>query len=124
MKWAVKFFPEAEKDFASLSGDQCIFVVKAINKLCQNPLSVYEGGYGKPLGNKHMNDLTGLMKIKLKASGLRIIYKLIKTETSMLIVVIGMRSNDKVYQTAKNQIESKNITNFNIKKVNQTTLCV
>lgn len=113
MKWTVKFLPEVEKDFASLSGDQRIFVVKAINKVCKNPLSIYEGGYGKPLGNKHMNNLTGLMKIKLKASGLRIVYKLIKTETSMLIVVIGMRSDDKVYQTAKKRT-SKSVYAMNV----------
>ena len=47
-------------------------------------------------------DLTGLFKIKLRAAGLRVVYKLIYTETEMLIVVVGARADDEVYQLAEN----------------------
>ena len=63
-------------------------------------MSIFEGGYGKPLGNKGGHDLTGLLKIKLKDAGLRVVYKLIRTETEMIIVVIGARADDEVYDIA------------------------
>ena len=66
-----------------------------------NPVSIYEGGYGKPLGSKSGTDLSGLLKIKLRDAGLRIVYKLVCTETSMLVIVIGARADDAVYKIAE-----------------------
>ncbi len=80
---------------------QRLLVAKALKKVQQNPVSIYDGGYGKPLGNKGGTDLTGLFKIKLRAAGLRVVYKLIYTETEMLIVVVGARADDEVYQLAE-----------------------
>ncbi len=104
MSWAVDFLPEARKDLVSLDGSQKKLVLKAIKKVQTNPLPVFEGGYGKPLGHKNGNDLSGFLKIKLKASGIRIVYKVIKSDDKMLIVVIGVRADDEVYQTAEKRI--------------------
>ena len=82
--------------------------MKAINKVLQNPLPASEGGYGKPLGNKQGSDLAGFLKIKLKSAGIRVVYKLIRTETEMLVVVIGARADDEVYETAQHRAQ-KNI---------------
>lgn len=101
MNWSLKFLPEAQKDFEHLAGNQKLLVAKALKKVQQNPLSIYEGGYGKPLGNKGGTDLSGLMKIKLRDAGLRIVYKLIRTETEMIVVVIGARADDEVYHIAQ-----------------------
>lgn len=100
MSWQLKYIPEAAKDLKNLSGNQRLMVVKAINKVLSNPLPTNEGGSGKPLGNKSGNDLTGLLKIKLKSAGIRVVYKLIRTENEMLVVVIGARADDEVYSTA------------------------
>ena len=59
-----------------------------------------EGGSGKPLGNKSGNNLTGLLKVKLKKEGLRIVYKLIRTENIMYVLVVGVRSDNEVYDIA------------------------
>jgi mRNA interferase RelE/StbE len=64
-----------------------------------------EGGYGKPLGNKGGTDLTGFLKIKLRGSGLRVVYKLVRTESEMLIVVVGARADDEVYETAEQRVK-------------------
>ena len=101
MKWILKFLPEAAKDLKNLVGNQRIMVAKAIDKVLDNPLPVQEGGYGKPLGNKQGNDLTGFLKIKLRSAGIRVVYKLIQTETEMLVVVIGVRADEEVYKTAQ-----------------------
>lgn len=61
-----------------------------------------KGGYGKPLGNKDGNNLSGLFKIKLKGLGLRIVYKLEQEalDNIMKIVVISMREGNEVYEVA------------------------
>lgn len=66
MNWTLKFLPEAQKDFEQLAGNQKLLVAKALDKVVQNPVSIYEGGYGKPLGSKSGTDLSGLLKIKLR----------------------------------------------------------
>ena len=102
MNWSVEFLPEAQKDFDALAGNQRLLVAKAIKKVQQNPVSTYEGSKGG-------TDLSGLFKIKLKAAGLRIVYKLIQTETEMLIVVIGARADDEVYQIAEKRARKKQL---------------
>lgn len=109
MKWSLKFLPEAVKDLKNLAGNQRIMVAKAIDKVLENPLPMQEGGYGKPLGNKNGNDLSGFLKIKLRSAGIRVVYKIYKTETEMLVVVVGARADDEVYETAQHRIEKHNL---------------
>ena len=97
MSWEVNYLPEADKDIAALARNQQIIVQKAIKKVKENPLPQSEGGYGKPLGHKHGTNLTNFLKIKLRGEGIRIVYKLIRTQTQMLIVVVGIREDDEVY---------------------------
>ncbi|MBQ3477515.1 MAG: type II toxin-antitoxin system RelE/ParE family toxin [Clostridia bacterium] len=100
MSWDIKYLPEADKDLDSLSRQQQVLVKKAIKKVQGNPLPQSEGGYGKPLGHKHGLNLTNLLKIKLRGEGIRVVYKLVKTESQMLIIVIGVREDDVVYEIA------------------------
>ena len=100
MTYSIRFLPEAIDDLRRLDGSQRIQVEKAIKKVATNPLPESAGGYGKPLGNTTRARLAGLQKIKLKALGIRIVYKLIQTSTTMLIVVIGARSDGEVYDIA------------------------
>ena len=104
--WELSFLPEAREDLRALDGSQRIRVVKAIAKVQSNPLPSSEGGYGKPLGNKRLSQLSGLMKVKLKSDGIRIVYKLERIEHAMRIVVIGVRSADAVYREAQKRRES------------------
>ena len=100
MNWEVKYLPEADKDLDSLSRQQQVLVKKAIKKVQSNPLPQSEGGYGKPLGHKHGLNLTNLLKIKLRGEGIRVVYKLVRTESEMLVIVVGVREDDEVYQIA------------------------
>lgn len=104
MTWNVEYLPEAVKDLRDLDGSQRQLVAKAIAKVSKNPLPDVEGGYGKPLANKGGNNLSGFLKIKLKASGLRIVYQLVKVEGEMLVVVIGARADEEVYDLAQKRI--------------------
>jgi len=105
MNWKVEYLPEAVKDLKNLGGNQRIQVLKSIKKVQTNPLPVNEGGYGKPLGNKNGSNLSGFLKIKLRDAGIRVVYKIVTTETQMLVIVIGARADDEVYDIAGRRIE-------------------
>lgn len=96
MNWKLEYLPEAAQDLKDLDGSQRILVLKAIKKVQQNPLPVDEQGYGKPLGNHNGTDLAGLLKIKLRSVGLRVVYQLLRTESSMIVIVIGVRDDEEV----------------------------
>ena len=100
----LEYLPEAEKDLKGLDGSQRNLVLKAIKKVQQNPLPVDEQGYGKPLGNHNSTNLAGLLKIKLRSAGLRIVYQLRRTKTSMMIIVIGVRADEEVYELAQKRV--------------------
>ena len=109
MIWALDYLPEVEKDYQSLSRKQQLMIDKAIKKVKENPLPQTEGGYGKPLGHKNGLNLTGFLKIKLRGEGLRVVYKLIRTETKMLVVVIGIREDEEVYAIAQKRAKTHNL---------------
>ena len=109
MSWKVEYLPEAVKDLKNLDGSQRVLVQKAIKKVSQNPLPENEGGYGKPLGNHNKTSLAGFLKVKLRGAGLRIVYKLIRTETEMLVVIIGARADDEVYEQAQKRAVKHNL---------------
>ena len=100
MNWSLVFLPEAMKDMQSLSLFRQAMVKKAIKKVQENPLPQNEGGYGKPLGSKRGLNLTGLLKIKLRGEGIRVVYKLERRESQMLVIVVGVREDEEVYQIA------------------------
>lgn len=105
MNWQVEFLEEAKKDLKRLSHPVQIQVLKGIRKVSQNPVSVFEGGYGKPLGNKRGINLTSLMKIKFRDLGIRVVYKIERTETTMRIIVISARTDEEVYREAAKRKE-------------------
>lgn len=90
--------------FERLDGSQQQDAAKALGKVARSPLPANEGGYGKPLGTHAVANLAGLLKIRLKRSGIRIVYKLVQDRDHMLIIVIGLRSDSAVYKTAARRI--------------------
>ena len=105
MNWKLEFLPEARKDLKKLDGSQRQLVVKSIKKTLQNPLPRSEGGYGIELGHKGSINLSRCLEIKLRGAGLRVIYKLIKTDTEMLIIIVGVCVDEEVYNEADERIK-------------------
>lgn len=103
MNWTITQLPEVEHDLAKLTPTLQRQAVAAIHKVAQNPLPRQEGGYGKPLGHHRNTDLSGLCKIKLKKSGIRVVYKAIRRDNTMLIIVIGIRADEQVYREANSR---------------------
>ena len=100
MNWSIVFLTEAEADLKNLDGSTRALVLKGIYKVSKNPLPNYQGGYGKPLGNKSETNLTGLLKIKFRDSGIRVVYKVESDDSTMKIIVISARSDSQVYKEA------------------------
>lgn len=96
MSWKVEYLPEAEKDLKGLDGSQRNLVLKAIKKVQQNPLPVDEQGYGKPLGNHNSTNLAGLLKIKLRSAGLRIVY-IRQISRGMIVYISAVYPLDNVH---------------------------
>ncbi|MFI3255789.1 MAG: type II toxin-antitoxin system RelE/ParE family toxin [Eubacteriales bacterium] len=101
--WIPDYTDHAKKDLAKLDGSQRGQVLKAIEKVSENPLPNSEGGLGKPLGSHNTSNLTGYLKIKLLKLGLRVVYRLVRENHVMKIVVISVRDDDTVYIMAKNR---------------------
>lgn len=109
MSWRVNYLPQARDDLLNLDGSQRLLVRKAIAKVAQNPLPAVQGGYGKPLGSATTIRLTGFMKVKLRGSGLRIVYKVVQNESEMLVIIIGARADEEVYEEAQKRIKHHNL---------------
>ncbi len=105
MAWNIKYFKEAKKDLTKLDHAQRLQVLKAIEKVSENPLPNHEGGYGKPLSNRNAAKLTGYYKIKLLKLGIRVVYALVKEDEVMQIVVISVRAAGAVYKLADKRIK-------------------
>jgi len=100
LNYELVYTAEADDDLEFFNKEQRRQIIIQIEKAANNPLPQNEGGYGKPLGNKRNMNLTGLCKIKLKKLGVRVIYKLIRVDKIMKILVIAARSDDEVYKIA------------------------
>lgn len=105
MAWQIEYYKEVKKDLKRLDHSQIVHVLKAIEKVSQNPVSNHEGGYGKPLSNNRDTRLAGYFKIKLLKIGIRIVYGLVREDKIMKIVVVSVRADDAVYKLAEKRIK-------------------
>ena len=103
--YRIEYSPEAETDYEKFNKVQQRQIDNAVNKVAKNPLPQNEGGYGKPLGNKRGRNLTGCFKIVLMKLGIRIVYEIIRTETTMEIIVIAARADEEVYDMAAKRVK-------------------
>ncbi len=103
--WVVKYLKAAIADLEKLDHSQRIEVINKINRVASNPLPKNKGGYGDPLGSRSGADLTGYCKIKLLKLGIRVVYRLVKSEGIMKIIVISARAADEVYKLAVKRMQ-------------------
>jgi mRNA interferase RelE/StbE len=100
MSYQIKMSDEADEDLHEFNKAQKARIIKSINRFALNPLPKNEGGHGNPLGNKYGLNLTGLCKITFKNMGVRVIYKLLRTDKVMQVIVIAARADEEVYKLA------------------------
>ncbi|MCL1832774.1 MAG: type II toxin-antitoxin system RelE/ParE family toxin [Oscillospiraceae bacterium] len=109
MKWKLLYLNEVTNDLSNLDNSVKSRVRKSIEKVAQNPLPKSEGGYGKPLGNVDGINLTGCSKIKLLGVGLRVVYKIQRTDNEMKVIIISARSDNEVYIEAEKRVKKYNL---------------
>lgn len=96
MIWNIRITDEAKKDFEKIEGSIRKQVLAGILKVSKAPLPS-PNGYGKPLGNKKGNNLTGFFKIKYRGIGIRVVYTLVLDKMIMNIMVISQRDDNYCY---------------------------
>lgn len=99
MTWDIRITDEAKKDYKKIEGSIRKQVLAGIVKVSETPLPS-PNGYGKPLGNKHGNNLTGFFKIKYRGIGIRVVYTLVVDELIMNIIVISQRDDNYCFDLA------------------------
>lgn len=99
MAWKIRIADEAKKDYGRIEGYVRKQVLAGIVKVSKAPLPS-SNGYGKPLGNKKGNDLTGFFKIKYRGIGIRVVYTLVVNKMIMNILVISQRDDNYCYDLA------------------------
>ncbi|MCM1145923.1 MAG: type II toxin-antitoxin system RelE/ParE family toxin [Clostridium sp.] len=99
MAWKIRITDEARKDYDKIDRSVRKQVLAGILKVSQAPLPS-PNGYGKPLGNKKGNDLTGFFKIKYRGIGIRVVYTLVIDKMIMNIMVISQRDDNYCYDLA------------------------
>lgn len=104
MAWAIHISDDAKRDFRSIDGSIRKQVLAGILKVSEAPLPS-PNGYGKPLGNKGGNNLTGFFKIKYRGIGIRVVYTLVLDKSIMNIIVISQRDDNFCYDLAANLYE-------------------
>ncbi|EBM5322450.1 type II toxin-antitoxin system RelE/ParE family toxin [Salmonella enterica] len=95
MTFNVEFDERAFKEWNKLEKTIREQFKKKLKKLQQNPYVESARLHG---------DLTGCFKIKLRASGFRLIYKVIDDEIVIWVVAVGKREDEKVYETARKRL--------------------
>ena len=101
-RWKIRYTTEALKDLEDFNETQQTQIRALIDRFSINPLPKSEGGYGKPLRGR----LAGCFKIKLLDAGIRIIYTLKREKGRMLIVLVGMRRDEEVYEIALKRVRA------------------
>ena len=99
MTWKIRITEEAKKDYNKIEGSIRKQVLEGVIKVSKAPLPS-PNGYGKPLGNKNGNNLTGFFKIKYRGIGVRVVYTLVIDKMVMNIVVISQRDDNYCYDLA------------------------
>ena len=92
MIYKLKFLPTALKEWKKLDHSIQVQLKKKLKKLLENP-------------HVPANKLRGFenhYKIKLRASGYRLVYEVVDNEICIYVIAIGRRDREEVYNKAKN----------------------
>ena len=93
--WQIFYHPKVEEDLKYLGNHEANRVLKAI----ENRIA-----YGEPdkIGKKLSHELRGYQR--LRVGDLRIVFKVFKKEIKDLVVAVGPRKDDYVYERAVGRV--------------------
>lgn len=96
MTYEIEFDERALKEWEKLGANIRQQFKKKLEKLTANP---------KIVANK-LRDMPDCYKVKLRASGYRLIYQVIDDRIVILVLAVGKRERNQAYNTAIQRLES------------------
>ncbi|WP_241576739.1 type II toxin-antitoxin system RelE family toxin [Rosenbergiella collisarenosi] len=94
MTYTVKFREAALKEWQKLDKAIQQQFAKKLKKCMENP----------HIPSAKLRDLKDCYKIKLRASGFRLVYEVIDDQLIIAVVAVGKRDRSEVYQLASNRL--------------------
>lgn len=96
MAWSVRYHPEVEQDLLALGRAEARAILKVIaERIAQ--------GEPDKLGKMLAGDLSGCRRIRTGQT--RIIYRIDADRIEVLIVAVGMRRDNEIYNTASGRVD-------------------
>lgn len=91
MNYKLKFFPSALKEWKKLDYSIQAQFKKKLQERLENPHNAVSQLFG----------FTNHYKIKLRSSGYRLVYEVINKEICVLVIAVGKRDKNIIYQKAQ-----------------------
>ena len=96
MVWKVNYHPEVEQDLRSLGRAEARAILKVIEE------RIIQGEPDK-LGKPLAGDLSGCRRIRTGQT--RIVYRVDGDRIEVLIIAVGMRRDNEIYDTASSRVD-------------------
>ncbi|WP_432263196.1 type II toxin-antitoxin system RelE family toxin [Cupriavidus sp. TMH.W2] len=96
MAWTVSYHPEVEHDLLSLGRTEARAILKVIEERIAN-------GEPDKLGKPLAGQLTGCRRIRTGQT--RIVYRVDGERIEVLIIAVGMRRDNEIYDAASSRVD-------------------
>ncbi len=93
MSYKLKFLPSAWKEWEKLDNSIRQTFKKKLEERLENPC----------VPSSRLSGFANHYKIKLRQAGYRLVYEVIEEDICVLVVTVGKRDNNAVYQTARSR---------------------
>lgn len=94
MSYTVKFREDALKEWQKLDKTIQQRCARKLKKYCENP----------PIPSARLRGINDCYKIKLRASGFRLVYQMIDDKLIIAVVAVGKRERSDVYNLASERM--------------------
>jgi len=95
MAWTVEFHPEVQEDLDRLGAPSALRIIKAIEDRIEN-------GEPDKIGKRLSGSLAGARRIRVGDT--RIVYKVNQGAIEVLIIAVGARRDEEVYDAAEKRL--------------------
>jgi len=95
MSYKLKFLPTALKEWKKIDNTIQSQLKKKLKERLKSP----------HVQNSQLRGFENHYKIKLRASGYRLVYEVIENEICVLVIAVGKRNKNEVYKQAKKRVD-------------------
>ncbi len=93
-RYSVKFRDDAAKEWKKWGATVQRQFAKKLKSLIENP----------HIPSEKLSSLLNCYKIKLKASGYRLVYEVVDNKLIIIVITVGKRNRNEVYDIAKDRL--------------------